>query len=380
MPVDADALNYPYIEIENIDWLKRTLLLFPHVLRITPFDDVPTDSEELIEFREAVGRRGPLLQRADVYSRDVYEAQRQLIAALTQRLNEDPKGFISRFGRPAARRAADLAGSRRIYPAKLLGDLSHYLRESRLAWPSASGDPTYFELHPVLGEAVMATIALSCAQENGLSLVTEFPEAHSHVLGLKSEEILPTLFDGKPATHNRDLADEAAQFIVFQRCNPERLTVRALAALSHERDALLDFRAALERAVSGVPAGMTNSRRREQYLRDVASDVERNWRREQANMSSHVRAMFGGKALQEPGKLLSQIAEKAATPAAAGTASGLVGTLTMGGLVGATAGFAIAMLTYSVESTLAVRKGARESRFRYLTMMEKSGVSFYVGR
>jgi hypothetical protein len=32
----ADALNYPYIRIRDVDWLKRSLLVFPHIVRMTP--------------------------------------------------------------------------------------------------------------------------------------------------------------------------------------------------------------------------------------------------------------------------------------------------------------------------------------------------------
>ena len=32
----ADALNYPYIRVRDVEWLKRALLVFPHVVRMTP--------------------------------------------------------------------------------------------------------------------------------------------------------------------------------------------------------------------------------------------------------------------------------------------------------------------------------------------------------
>ena len=36
MAAQLDALNYPYIRVRSLDWLKRTLLIFPHVVRMTP--------------------------------------------------------------------------------------------------------------------------------------------------------------------------------------------------------------------------------------------------------------------------------------------------------------------------------------------------------
>jgi hypothetical protein len=36
MAAQLDALNCPYIRVRSIDWLKRTLLIFPHVVQMTP--------------------------------------------------------------------------------------------------------------------------------------------------------------------------------------------------------------------------------------------------------------------------------------------------------------------------------------------------------
>jgi hypothetical protein len=64
----ADALNYPYIRVRDVDWLKRTLLVFPHVVRMTPgfARGAPADDEWIAPFtyprndEEALssGRRG----------------------------------------------------------------------------------------------------------------------------------------------------------------------------------------------------------------------------------------------------------------------------------------------------------------------------------
>ena len=64
MARDIDALNYPYIRIRNVEWLKRTLLVFPHVIRMIPSYGAPADSEKIRPFCELEGRRGPLLRPA----------------------------------------------------------------------------------------------------------------------------------------------------------------------------------------------------------------------------------------------------------------------------------------------------------------------------
>ena len=71
---DADALNYPYIRVREVEWLKRTLLIFPHVVRMVPENDPPEDSPEIKEFCRLTGRRGPLLRPVDIYSAPVLAA------------------------------------------------------------------------------------------------------------------------------------------------------------------------------------------------------------------------------------------------------------------------------------------------------------------
>ena len=50
MAGDIDALNYPYIRVRSADWLKRTLLIFPHVVRMTPNNHAPADDPAVEEF------------------------------------------------------------------------------------------------------------------------------------------------------------------------------------------------------------------------------------------------------------------------------------------------------------------------------------------
>jgi hypothetical protein len=44
---DVDALNYPYTRIRSADWLKRTLLIFAHVVRMSPSSNAPSDDPEV---------------------------------------------------------------------------------------------------------------------------------------------------------------------------------------------------------------------------------------------------------------------------------------------------------------------------------------------
>src|ERR1700730_137774 len=99
MPADTDALNYPYIGIRSADWLKRTLLIFPHVARMTPFSDAPADDPDIEEFRRQVGRRGPLLRSANLWPPHVESAQTELIRELDLLLHASGDDLLKRFQR-----------------------------------------------------------------------------------------------------------------------------------------------------------------------------------------------------------------------------------------------------------------------------------------
>ena len=99
----------------------------------------------------------------------------------------------------------------------------------------------------------------------------------------------------------------------------------------------------------------------------------RRWERDKANLSSFARELFGEGALEQPQKLMEKVAEKALGPEAAGA---IVGGLSGQTMIAAGAGFAIGLVFRAGSSALKVRKQSRESSFRYLTMMEREGVSF----
>jgi hypothetical protein len=83
-----DALYYPNIHIDDLTWLKATLLNFPHVLRMTPHDFVTQDNELVRELAQLKGTRGePLVGGYDLNSYPAYEASNILL----EKLKEDSR-------------------------------------------------------------------------------------------------------------------------------------------------------------------------------------------------------------------------------------------------------------------------------------------------
>ncbi len=116
----------------------------------------------------------------------------------------------------------------------------------------------------------------------------------------------------------------------------------------------------------------------EDRLNELVNDIFKRWREDQANLSSYARELFGEGSLAEPAKLIQKLVEAAATPGAvASTAGGAsVGSLTIGLTVGASAGFAVAVIFRAIGEWRKVKKTATGSPFRYLTTLAKNGVVF----
>ena len=405
MPADTDALNYPYIRVRSADWLKRTLLIFPHVARMTPFDNAPADDPEVEAFCWQRGRRGPLLRPADLHAPHVERAQRELMHGLhdlqaeigPRRFNALKKWRDTRASLEPGltiweQRLGRGRQSFQIHGEKVLHELSHFLLHHGLAWLPEDGHghgPSYIEMHPMLGEAVMATLAMACAENEGLQVVTEFPRLHGKLLGVPREDILNATFrpvTGKGPTSSRQIAE----VLVYRRCEVEALTAERIAALKSERDALADFRAKLEDLAATLPPTIHDEARLEERLNDLLNDMFQDWRRDQANLSAYSRKLFGEGALAEPGKLVQKLVEDAMKPGggttAVGAAAGVathhasIGGLTLGSAAGAAAGFAVAVVFRAVSAWGETKKAASDSPFRYLTTLQDQGVSFCLTR
>jgi hypothetical protein len=229
MATDIDALNYPYIRVRDVDWLKRTLLIFPHVVRMTPDFDPPPDSAEVSEFGRLKGRRGPLLRSAELSADHVRKAQEDLIEAIRNRIGLDRESFLSTYGRSGTLRAADslirqaaspwddrlLGRPFQIHSSKILGELGQFIRGHNLAWrPDDPHGHGYIETHPRLGEAVMATLAFACAENEGLQLVTEFPGLYERTIRLPKENLLDSCLSSAPRAVPG--LPSVAEFIVYQ--------------------------------------------------------------------------------------------------------------------------------------------------------------------
>lgn len=85
-----------------------------------------------------------------------------------------------------------------VHRDKLFDELVDFLRYNHLAREPdrlLADGPAYLEMHPALGEAVMATLATACAENEALRLVTEFPKIHGKLLGTPRNQIVAACLD-----------------------------------------------------------------------------------------------------------------------------------------------------------------------------------------
>jgi hypothetical protein len=282
---DRDALYYPYIHIRDVNWLKATLLCFPQVRRIIPHEFTLNDSAEVSAFRELQGARGqPLLGEEPAYSLAAYEAQTKLLARIQ---GMDPK-VRKKFNFQAT--AADFDGATekfQIHRGKL-EPLLTFLESEQLAWPAREmRGPAYewYAVHPKLGEAIMAVLAIAIARNSGLDIVTSEGRIHKALRTLDAEMVFQELAgqksDGGGATAEdsvTDKTDQLAQVFMLTRFDFSRLTPKQIEALVRDGKDLLTFKARISAMASSIPEIADEAQRRKRF-EDAAKQIQDEWQK-----------------------------------------------------------------------------------------------------
>ncbi len=390
MAIVQDALNYPYIRIRDVNWLKSTLLLFPHVARIVPERGAPIDSPEIEKFCWTASQGSALLRPAKLDGRHVLAAQRTLISQLDRHFRRKSSSLAFSPSKPAEfytcgmreniwQRRTGNQNNFQLHHDKMAHELVEFLFSNGLArWPSEEDAhaPGYIEVNAKIGQAIMATIAVACAENEGMQVVTEFPDVHGSIIGRPKDKILEACL--KELEFKRPAAKQlVAEFLIYRRCDVQNLTAEGIAALKSEKDALSDFRMEIERVAQSLPDNIRDDATLNERLEDICNDIFRNWRRDQVNLSSYSRKIFGDGVLSEPAKLLQEIAKASFSMAGgAGAGAGLGKVFHLDIPAAAEAGFAIGFALRAVSVYGEVRKKAVQSPTRYLTMMAKHGVGF----
>jgi hypothetical protein len=380
------ALYYPYIHIRDVEWLKATLLLFRQVRRMTPVDGAPADDGRIFPYTQWDGATEPMLTSANMWSERAVAAQ----VELGRRLGNDAEDwdFRNRFGRYAADpiRGADGHGFQ-IHQAKLHESLKDVLRDTGLAWEPGNPetyDPwlEYVELHPRIGEAVMATLAIACAMGEGLDIVGDKRSGPLHDCLTRKQP--KDVYDAwlKPANNMPDPpqadAKELFEFMVYIACDTTKLDAKALAKMDANREPIRRLMNALAERAKDL-AAMDPGRKRTEQFRDETTKILKAWEDDRINMDNYWKKFFSLGLMEPGGKFLEKVIGKAAeaTPAAVPAATGaLAGLALHAPLLCSGAGLGIGLFTHAAKTYVDLRSQDHKSPYRYLTLLEGAGVVF----
>lgn len=373
MPVERRALYYPWVHFHSDEWVKKALLVFPGLFRMVADAQVPSDTALIHDLRA-----NGLIRHANLDSPNAIDAQVSLKALIEQDLARDTERFKALFGKEAAQSSGQ--PSFQMNPGKASGDLFSFLQKNELAWkPDHPEHWEYQELHPDLGQAVMGTIAMACAEDAGL-----------HILGVDSprgkdvsSKLNSTLTAGDRAGAYKTFvrkefyadevhagADQLFHTLVRVNCDVSKLDARSLIKLQEEREPLRILKRRAQELAAQIPE-MKDPREREQAFRDRASDIIKAWQKDKANLLNYSRALFAVDALGGgAGKFLDVMKDKLIPM---GAAAGPVVSV-----LDATSGIAIALLTHVGVSYAKVKKQESESPWRYMTLAEDHGATFSI--
>lgn len=269
-----------------------------------------------------------------------------------------------------------------MHANKAAPEFMEWLIDQKLAWiPEDPEFLGYVEVHPTLGSAIMSTLAIACAQDEGLEIVADPSEGRLHrcLVEQRVEGVYDDLLKGEAAAGSKPVepsGEGLLEVIVFQYADVSRVTPSALAELNKEWEALGALRAALQELAGYVPAA-ANPDRLKEYLRDKAADALRKWESDKANMKSFKRAFLGDGAFKPGEEFMKKITEKTlSTEGVTIAAPALVGGLTTGSFLIAGLGLGIGLIFHALSSWRKAELAEKNSPYRYLTMMEKAGVVF----
>jgi hypothetical protein len=186
------------------------------------------------------------------------------------------------------------------------------------------------------------------------------------MLGVPRAKILTAALDDEDPS-GATAGQQIAEFLVYRRCDVDLLSAEAIAGLQDERQALADFRTKIDDLAASLPDTIHSQKKLEQYLSASVDDLLAQWKGDQANFGPKGRRFFGEALLSEPEKFARKLVEASAA-----------GTMASGTVVGAAAGFVVAVLFHGVGSVFKARRAANNGPLRYLTKLQDHGVSFSV--
>jgi hypothetical protein len=324
------------------------------------------DPPEVADFTHTLGVGGePLLQTARLFDVDVVNAK----AVLAKQIEDNLDTLIKHYSQKKT--PYRIANDFQVHKHKLLdgfqGDqIPKLLLDHDLAWPGkadqkgqARPEPeqdVWLAMHPKLGSAIMSTLALAIAENEGLDIVTPDNQVHRTLLAENATDVFNALLNlpvASKAPLDDDLADELGQLVLMTKFNYSMLTATQIQMLLNEKRAHKDFRNRLVEIIEDIPSGI-GPEERIKRLKKKEGDILDEWTKHTKLLPDFLTA-FGETAPEEVGKSIAEHLPElfvggGAAAEAASNAHPLI----------ATAGFTLMLLT---GAAIKIWKGKRPLRF-----------------
>jgi hypothetical protein len=281
-----------------------------------------------------------------------------------------------------------------IHAQKLSPELRDALTDrNKLAWQPATREPydyssEYMEVHPRVGEAVMSTLAVACAQASGLDIVGDERTGPLHrcLLEKDLDAIYETWLksDYRIEPPQAATGEELFEFILGIPGNLSMLSAERLRAIANEREPIDELIRVLRDRAARIPK-MDPGKDREAAFKEAASEVMQKWNNDRNNLSGFVREFFGADTAKLTTSFAEKVADKTLTGMAAGAATkataaetavgdSWLGSLAAGGVIGAGAGLIIGLIAHAGKTYYKRRQVEQKSPYRFLTTLEDAGV------
>jgi hypothetical protein len=92
---EREGLFYPYVHIRDEEWLKKTLIVFPSLVRMIADDFTPDDSVFVRSLVNGNDHQKPLLRRAKLDTPNVETAMNSLRSLIENDLKSDKEAFLN---------------------------------------------------------------------------------------------------------------------------------------------------------------------------------------------------------------------------------------------------------------------------------------------
>jgi hypothetical protein len=154
------------------------------------------------------------------------------------------------------------------------------------------------ELRKALEEARLAKEEAKAAEEQRLAAIRAAEEgrkAAQAAIAAAEDQIYDGIIapKGTLSTRKKMTSQHLLEFIVYQKCNVDKLSPKDIAKLRGEREPLDRLRSELKAIADGFRE-MRDAAAYEKTLRAEVNGVLTRWRNEKANLSTFAKAVFGG--------------------------------------------------------------------------------------